>query len=183
MEPGDKELLERLKNDDAEALKVLFYRHFNTLATIGQRMSGDIDEGKDIAQKVFIRFWEKRGDIVINESAISYLKRMAINESVAESRTRKRRQEIRGGMETASQTSETGETQVIQAETKETIMVAVENLPDKCREVFKMSRFEELTYKEISETLNISVKTVESHMGRALRELRGALRQFISILF
>ncbi|RLD19202.1 MAG: RNA polymerase sigma-70 factor [Bacteroidetes bacterium] len=179
----DNELWQRIKRDDNDALKTLFYSHFKTLAAIGQRISGDPDEGKDIAQKVFIQLWEKRDTIHIEGDIRSYLKRMAINEALAQKRTVLRKQELQTNIEVANYVNPDGEEQVIAGELQESVDRAVEALPEKCGEVFKLSRYEDLSYKEIGETLNISVKTVESHMGRALRQLREALKTYMSIFF
>jgi len=62
------------------------------------------------------------------------------------------------------------------------IKMALEELPEQCRIVFKLSRFEELKYAEIAEQLNISVKTVENHMGKALRIMREQLKDYLPII-
>lgn len=59
---------------------------------------------------------------------------------------------------------------------------AVQSLPDQCRRVFQLSRFENLTYNEIAEQLEISVKTIENHMGKALRTMRQQLKDYLPLL-
>ena len=179
----DHELWQRIRRDDNDALKTLFYSHFKTLAAIGQRISGDPDEGKDIAQQVYIQVWEKRHTLDIEGDILPYLKRMAINEALAQKRTAERRQELQTNIEIVDRVNPDGEDMVMAEELQVSVVKAVADLPEKCGEVFKLSRYEELTYKEIGETLNISVKTVESHMGRALRQLREALKTYMSIFF
>ncbi len=179
----EKELWQLIKRDDPNALKTLFYSHFKTLSAIGQRISGDPDEGKDIAQQVIIQVWEKRQTLDIEGEILPYLKRMAINEALAQKRTAQRKQELQTNIEIADRVNADGEEEVIAGELQESVDRAVANLPEKCGEVFKLSRYEDLTYKEIGETLDISVKTVENHMGRALRQLREALKTYMSIFF
>ncbi len=179
----DKERWQRIRRDDNDALKTLFYSHFKTLAAIGQRISGDPDEGKDIAQQVFIQVWEKRHTLAVEGDILPYLKRMAINEALAQKRTAQRKQELQTNIEIVDRVNPDGEDQVMVGELQESVDRAVAELPEKCGEVFKLSRYEDLSYKEIGETLNISVKTVENHMGRALRQLRDALKTYMSIFF
>ena len=61
------------------------------------------------------------------------------------------------------------------------IHVAIESLPEQCRLVFKLSRFEELKYAEIAEQLGISIKTVENHMGKALKIMREQLKDYLTV--
>ena len=173
---SDNELLERLRQGDGSALKVLFERYFSMLAAVGGRICRDGDAGKDVAQKVFISLWVKRGQINVDGALAPYLKRMAINEALGRQRKDSRRQVIRDGLQVVKTVSPSGEQQLLAEETMASIESGISKLPDKTREVFVLSRYEEMSYKEISETLNISVKTVEYHMGRALLELRRFIR-------
>ena len=59
---------------------------------------------------------------------------------------------------------------------------ALDKLPEKCRAIFHLSRFEELKYQEIANQLNISIKTVETHMGKALRILRKEMKEFLPLI-
>jgi RNA polymerase sigma-70 factor (ECF subfamily) len=179
----DIELWALVKHDDNDALKTLFYSHFKALATIGQRILGSSDSGKDVAQKVFIQLWEKRHELHVEGDILPYLKRMAINEALAQKRSDKRKLELQTNLTLTDRINPEGEERAIEEDLKVSVDKAVEQLPEKCGEVFKLSRYEELTYKEIGETLNISVKTVENHMGRALRQLREALKSYMSIFF
>jgi RNA polymerase sigma-70 factor, ECF subfamily len=69
-----------------------------------------------------------------------------------------------------------------QTELKKRIHLAVEALPEQCRMVFKLSRYEQMKYQEIAEQLNISVKTVENHMGKALKLMRERLKDYLPLL-
>ena len=75
-------------------------------------------------------------------------------------------------------TDETGEPD----ELKEKINQAIDHLPEQCGKIFRMSRFEEMKYQEIADALDISVKTVENQMGKALKILRETLRDYLSVL-
>lgn len=173
---SDKELLQRLAQGDGGALKVLFERYFPLLAAVGGKICRDQDVGKDVAQKVFIRIWEGRAHLSIHGDIKAYLRRMAVNEALGRERTESRRRSIREGIDVGSTVSPTVEESVIADETRARINDAVNRLPDKTREVFVLSRSEQLSYSEISEALDISIKTVEYHMGKALIELRNILK-------
>lgn len=136
---------------------------------------------EDLAQNVFIRFWEKRHQINITTSVGAYLNRMGINEALAYLRKNKRYtieeltpQTHPGGKVDSSEQA------FLHTELQEQIKVAIDKLPPRCRLVFQLSRYEELTYKEIGEKLEISVKTVENQMGKALRVLREELKGYLS---
>ena len=82
----------------------------------------------------------------------------------------------------AERSSESVARTVIASELEERIYKALNKLPEQCRLVFKLSRFEELKYAEIAEQLNISVKTVENQMGKALKIMREQLKDYLPLL-
>ena len=179
----DSLLVSQIRNGDQEAFKRLFYSYFEMLASVGGRMCGDTEMGKEVAQRILIRIWEQRATLNIQTDVRAYLKRMVINEALAIGRTRSRRLELSKGFKPELIEEASAHANLETEELQQAVHKAVEDLPDKCREVFKLSRFEELSYKEIGDTLDISVKTVENHVGRALRQLRESLRQYLTILF
>ena len=85
-------------------------------------------------------------------------------------------------MENLYKISASPDERVINKENRNEIVKAINELPDKCKEIFKMNRFDNLKYREIAEILDISVKTVETQMGRALKKLRENLQHLISII-
>jgi RNA polymerase sigma-70 factor (ECF subfamily) len=74
------------------------------------------------------------------------------------------------------------EKQLLHSELENEIRAAIDNLPPRCRTVFQLSRFEELTYQEIADKMEISIKTVENQMGKALRVLREQLQQYLNLI-
>ena len=134
---------------------------------------------EDLAQNVFIRFWKKRYDIEVSSSVEAYLRRMAVNEALGWLRKHKNihHEEITNTTPTPPQPSV--EQQFLHTALSEQISAAIAELPPRCRLVFQLSRFEQLTYREIAERLNISVKTVENQMGKALRVLRSSLQPYL----
>ena len=168
-------IIGRIKSNDKTALKVLFNQYFNMLCNIAIRYTKDKDAAKDVVQGVFIKFWEKRSGLDIKTSEKSYLCRMTINEAI--SYLRKEKKHLHDEIAFDLSDHQNSEGDVIQTEAITTIHKAIDTLPPRCQLIFKMSRFEEMTYKQIATQLEISQKTVEHQMGKALKILRGLLKK------
>lgn len=138
---------------------------------------------EDLAQNVFIRFWEKRHQIKVTSSVKAYLNRMAINEAIGYLRKNKKWDIEEVTPNTPTQSASSVEEQYLHTELETKITNAIDSLPPKCRAVFQMSRFDDLTYREIAEKLGISIKTVENQMGKALRVLRTKMKGYLHIFF
>lgn len=138
---------------------------------------------EDLAQNVLIRFWEKRHKINITSSIKAYLHRMAINEALGYLRKNKKYTEEEFSTTTPVGATESVEENYLHSELENKITKAINSLPPKCRAIFQLSRFEDMTYKEIAAKLGISVKTVENQMGKALRVLRERMKDYLHIVF
>lgn len=139
----------------------------------------DEDDARDVVHQVFISIWEKRQEMDLSVSLKSYLFTSVHNRSLNVIRDRKK-------FSSAEVPDVAGEWDVSSAietmELEDKIMEVVGTLPEKCREVFELSRFDGLKYSEIAEHLQISVKTVENQMSKALKILREKLAKYLSIL-
>jgi RNA polymerase sigma-70 factor, ECF subfamily len=165
------DLTTRIRSDDKAALKELFEAHYRDVCAAIHRFVGERGMTEDLAQQVFIRFWEKRHQIEINTSSGAYLHRMAVNEALAWLRSKKNRQPDEITPTTPFQPSADGEEVFLQNELNDQIHAAIDTLPPRCRAVFQLSRFEDLSYQEIADRMEISVKTVEHQMGKAIEIL------------
>jgi RNA polymerase sigma-70 factor (ECF subfamily) len=170
----------RLRGGDRAALQHLFHQQHSMVCGVIHRFIADRNTVEDLAQEVFIRFWEKREHLQINSSVPAYLRRMAINEALGYLRRHKHLhdEEITPQFSSPDSTG-TVEEQYLHTELETSIRSAIAALPPKCRTVFQLSRFEELTYQEIADQLGISIKTVENQMGKALRMLRERLKGYL----
>lgn len=140
---------------------------------------GDLDESKNIVHEAFIAVWEKFESLPGDTNFRSYLYTAVRNRCLNYIRDRKKLV----AFESVSEKIEAGDEQAIEvAELEKEIELAINTLPEKCRIVFEMSRYEELKYAEIAVKMNISVKTVEAHMSKALSLLRKALVNFLSLI-
>ncbi len=174
------DILTRLKSDDKAALKELFQAYYPYVCSSIYRIVKDQNTVEDLAQEVFLRFWQKRHQIQISSSVKAYLRRMAINEGLGYLRKKKVFEEEINN-ETMGGTTQGAEDTYLNIELEDHIRLAVDKLPPKCRTVFQLSRFEELSYKEIAAQMDISVKTVENQMGKALKFLRSELKNYLHL--
>ena len=173
----DQEILKRLKANDEGAVRWLFSTYFSPLAGVAYRIVQDQDAAKDIVQDVFVRLWTHRDTLQITTSLNSYLRRSVVNASIDHKRRfyEKNKQSLEGQGEWEDVTT-TAEEKLREEDTKQQINRAISTLPERCRLIFILSRYEELTYAQIAEKLDISVKTVENQMTKALKVLKKKLK-------
>lgn len=174
------DLTTRLQANDRAALRELFDAHYPSVCGAIHRFVGERGITEDLAQQVFIRFWEKRAKINITSSPGAYLHRMAVNEALAFLRSKKNRSPEEITATTPLPPAPDVEQDILQNELQDQIVRAVDSLPPRCRAVFQLSRFEEKSYQEIADELGISVKTVEHQIGKALRVLRERLKPYLA---
>lgn len=177
------EILHRLQTDDKTVLKLLFQEHYQSVCRSVYRFVKDKSAVEDISQEVFIKFWEKRKKLNITSSVGAYLHRMGTNEAITYLRRQKHFETEESIEREVPNYLHSGEDELLHNELQQNVTNAINSLPPKCRAIFQLSRFEELTYKEIAARLDISVKTVENQMGKALKVLRGKLKGYLGMFF
>jgi RNA polymerase sigma-70 factor (family 1) len=170
----DVDLMHRLQAGDDIALKLIYKKYWNQLFKSAFKILQDQQACEDIIQDVFINLWNKRDRIEIKVSLKSYLYASARYEVYRQIRHGSVREDIFDQLHERLQTpAEYGNLEYRELLSK--INSIVDNLSEKCRVVYKLSREEELSHKEIASELNISTKTVENHLNKALRQLRTSL--------
>jgi len=174
-----QDLTTKLRTNDKTVLKDLFDAHYRPVCAAIHRLVGERGVTEDLAQQVFIRFWEKRETINITTSPGAYLHRMAINEALGWLRSKKNQSPDEITATTPFRPEQDVEDIYLQGELEEKIKQAISTLPPRCMAIFKLSRFEGKRYQEIAEELGISPKTVEHQMGKALRVLREKLGPYL----
>ena len=168
--PSDEQLAEAIRLSDVEAFKIFYYRYYHDLYRFFCLRTNSKEKAKDLNHDVFTRIWEFRQKLDSKKSIKAYLFRIA-NNLVIDSFRKKSSQEIYFTDGFPANDISTEES----LETDTTVKFAINNLPEKIRIVFILSRYHGLKYVEIAQTLNISIKTVESRMGQALHLLREEL--------
>ena len=159
----------------------LFHAHYESLTRYAFSMMKNQDEAEDVVQRLFVKIWEKRNDLDVQDSR-AYLFRATYNTCLNEIKRLKRENARYSDGITEVSSSDAANHRVLESELEKQLDSAMEKLPEKCREVFRLSRFEELSYKEISDRLDISVKTVENHIAKALRIMRTELSEYLPLI-
>lgn len=177
---NEQELVQALQNGDERAVETLFKSLYQRLCNYANTILNDIYESEEVVQQVFVQLWEKRETMEITTSVQSYLFRAVRNTSLNKIKHEKVRRIYAEEVSALAQQSEPATVTSFHNELQNQIHVAIESLPEQCRLVFKLSRFEELKYAEIAEQLGISLKTVENHMGKALKLMREQLKDYLA---
>lgn len=175
--------IEALTVGDITAFEMLFRTYYQPLCNYAYTFLQDKEDAEEIVQSTFLLVWEKRETLAIRTSVRPYLYAMVRNACLNVIKHEKIKQKYAGEeMALADRSHESVSQTVASHELEYRIKVAMEELPEQCRMVFKLSRFEELKYSEIAEQLNISIKTVENHMGKALRIMREQLKDYLPLI-
>lgn len=172
-----------LKTGGITAFEMLFRTYYQPLCNYAYTFVQDRDEAEEIVQSTFMSVWEKRETLEIRTGVKPYLYAMVRNACLNLIKHEKiKQQHVDGELAVAERTVESVSQTVMASELESKITLAMNKLPEQCRLVFKLSRFEELKYAEIAEQLNISVKTVENQMGKALKIMREQLKDYLPLL-
>ena len=178
--PGDAELVRRIRAGDERALEMVFKAHYAGMASFVQRFVRSSDLAEELVQDVFLKLWSKREQLAEIETFRTYLFRAARNTALNYLRRAKleRRWQEEEGANDDPPTTFAADDETVEQELASAVKEAINRLPPRCREIFLLSRDGGLTYAEIARSLEISVKTVETQMGRALKSLRASLHHF-----
>jgi len=162
-------------------LEKLFNEYYAAVLLYSITIVKNKDDAEDIVQQAFVSLWQKMGSIGIHTSARAYLYKAVYNSSLdflKHEKVKKRyeNETIKSGIEMLhSNGSE-------EKELHKKLEYAINELPEQCGKIFRMSRFDGLKYREIAAELNISEKTVENQMGKALKILRAALKDYLPLI-
>lgn len=169
----------KIQSGDLKEFERLFREFYAPLCIYANRFLGDKDKSEEIVQEIFYSLWKNRLTLEIKVSLKSYLYRAVHNNSLQviehQTVTEKYRQYIQS-QETEFQMDPLREMEL--EELGRVIDQTMEILPARCRQIFRMNRFDGLKYREIADKLNISIKTVEADMGKALQAFRENLRLY-----
>lgn len=168
-----------LFQDDECAFRRIFYDFFAPLCVFAHRYVGSMEDCEDMVQDVFYRIWKKRKELRVDSSARNFL--MACVRNACVDFLRKQEVEARG-MEYYIQRVPVEEELYTTSELEQLLEAALAKLPEQIASVFRLNRFAGKTYAEIAEEKQISVKTVEAYMTKALRFLRMELKDYLCLL-
>jgi RNA polymerase sigma-70 factor (ECF subfamily) len=176
----EKNLVNELKEGKEQAYQIIFSKYYEWLCNYIYKLSNNYQLSEDIVQDVFVKLWEKRESIVIKSSLKNYLFKVCHNQFLQHLRKEKIKLDFLDSVrwDVLYEIYNTDEEQVLQTKIN-ALRSLIDKLPPKCKEVFVKGKLEGKKYKEIAIDMNISIKTVEAQMSKALHFFR---KQTISLL-
>ena len=172
--------IQRIQKGNIKAYEQLFRKYYEQLCQWAYQYLHDRDSSEEVVQDLFYNIWLKREDLDFRVSVKSYLYQSISNNCKMILRQKKRRSEIESNLASESRMSTEPEDLLETEEINDIVNRTLINLPERSATIFKMSRFEGMKYSEIAEKLNISVKTVEANMSKALAMFRQNLEKYIN---
>ena len=174
----EKKLFEKIKNSNEKAFEKLFHRYYGHLCLHASLILQDDNTAEEIVQDFFVKLWEKRERVIIDTSVKNYLFRSVKNQALNVIKHNKIKYIYAQSVLSDSSDNVTDEDSFQEINLAKKIEESILSLPEKRREIFRLSREDGLKYREIAEKLNISIKTVETQMSLAFKHLRKALKDF-----
>ena len=162
-----------IQQGDVVAFNGLFDTYYVPLCHFACRYLSDLDTSRSVVQEVFIDLWVRRRKLTVDYSIKSYLYQSVKNRTIDYLRKQKESAELSASLEELRQAPPRD--LISETELSARISQAISQLPDKCREIFLLCKFDGMKYSQIAEKLDISIKTVEMQMGIALKKLRNSL--------
>lgn len=180
----DKELVALMQQDNLSAFREVYKRYWKKLYGAAYKRLKSRELSEEIVQELFTNLWVKRQSLIIRSELSHYLYSSVSYHIISQYRkelVKKRYQESM--MIVNNDLDNSTEEEIILKELNNIIALVVSKLPDKCRSVYELSRIEHKSNKEIANYLNISEKTVENHLTKALKKLKlGLSHHYIYIL-
>ncbi len=182
-----RDLTANLSKDDPHAFGVLFSEYYSPLCLYAIRFTKDKASAEEIVHETFVKLWEHRENLDINESvagylyksvqnnALNYLKKEQIKNKYSEAYA----EQLRNAEEYFTVTQESGLSVVLAKELESKILEAIDSLPEQCKEIFKLSRFAGLKNQEIADKKKVTLNTVQKQISIALEKLRKSLESYL----
>jgi RNA polymerase sigma-70 factor (ECF subfamily) len=177
----EKHLLELIAKDDTSAFRILYDHYWSKVFALAHRKTGSSPDAEEIVQDIFTDLWQRRSNLLITKGISNYLSiavKYKVMDWLDKQMVRKKHLANEYALNRTETPSLPDELRI--QELKEQIAALTNGLPEKCRLVFQLSRDEGMNHQEIARVLNISTKTVESHLARAIRSFRTGLQNFLS---
>ena len=174
-------LIDKVKKGSKEAFRILFDNYYNELCFVALSILKDKTEAEETIQALFVKIWEERDKLNITSSLKAYLKTSVRNRC----HNVLSRQKVRLNHAQAHITENRGTFNNMSFSDPylmEKIHSTIDSLPLKRKKIFKLNRIQGYKYREIAEELNISQKTVEAQMAKAMQTMRQELKEYLSIL-
>jgi RNA polymerase sigma-19 factor, ECF subfamily len=178
----DLKLFKELQSGDEQAFTTIFRTYYEPLFRFAARFVREADAAENIVQEVFVKIWINRNKINIVYDVKTYLYTAVKNHCLNFIKQGKRLSSIDENTEKIITSVKSPEDEFEKNEKLKAINDAIERLPARCKKIFIMKKYDELSYKEIAEILNISINTVKTQMKRALKFLLRQLENMNSLI-
>jgi RNA polymerase sigma-70 factor (ECF subfamily) len=183
-ENHEQVLIDGLSEGNEKIFDYIFQYYYSGLVIFAMKYVTDKDTAEDIVQDFFYRLWVNRESLLIKQSVKSYFFSSVKNRCLDYLRHQETKEKAAVNiMDSNSCEMSVLPHYLVESELRERIQEALQKLPEKCRYIFEMNRFDGLTPKEIADKEHISVRTVEGHIGKALKLLRTELKPYFPITF
>jgi RNA polymerase sigma-70 factor (ECF subfamily) len=176
----ERQAIRRIRQGDEQAFEWLFRQYYERLCQWAYQYLHDQDSSEEVVQDLYYHLWRNRASLEFHVSVKSYLYKAVSNNCKMLLRRKSRRSDIEADLAARNQGMVTAPESLLEVkEIREVVNRTLEELPDKPAQIFRMSRYDGLKYREIAEKLSISIKTVEANMGKALQIFRKNLQEYI----
>ena len=171
----DRFILSGLRSGEEAVFRLLFDKYYRPLVVFANKLLADPDASRNVVQDVFVMLYDKREELNIHTNLQSHLFQSVRNRCLNVLKHNKMKREHHQRIYDSAQEVEQPFESLEYAELEQCIARAVNDLPDQCRKIFKMSRYEGVTNQEIADQLVISKRTVETQISKALKRIREEL--------
>ncbi len=179
----DNWFLEGLAKGDEKTYEAFFLKFYTPLVVFARKVIVDDDLARELVQDVFVHFYEKRQDIQIHTSLKAHLYQSVKNKCLNQIKREQIRRDHHANIFIDKKNEESVFDDCIEeTELEEKIFSIIQSLPDQCRKIFEKSRFDGQSNQEIADELNLSKRTVETQISKALKVLRLKLSDYVMLL-
>lgn len=177
---SDEDLFAEIKRGNEYAFKFIYLKYYQSLCNFAYTYIGCIHQSEEIVQEVFGHFWQVKSQIDPSDNLKAYLFASVKNKALDVIKKNKTEQDYleKFALEKKNRTYQK-KIKIGKSSFEKKVVEAINSLPDRAKLIYKLSRKEGLTYKEIASLLDISIKTVESQMVRSLKKIRAYLKDTI----
>ena len=180
---NQSQLADLLAQKNEAAFEQVFKEHFKNLHAYAINLVQEEAAAEEMVQNVFLKLWDRGEQFNFHSTVAAYLYRAVHNECLNYLKHEKVKASYHHYAKHDQHVSgDSASGKVLATELEQKIKTALNELPEQCRTIFQLSRFEELKYQEIADKLSLSVKTVEAQMGKALRLMRIKLADYLTVL-
>lgn len=179
---NDIDLIKGIERGDEAAFKELFVKYYTQLVVFARKVVVDDDLARELVQDVIVNFYEKRGDIKIHSSLKAHLYQSVRNRCLNQIKHSQIRRDHHASIYITQKESEAYvDDKLEETELEQKIFSIIQTLPAQCKKIFEMSRFDGVTNQEIADKLELSKRTVETQISKALKVLRTNLAGYLDI--